>query len=49
MSTPRGRGGLFELSPDNSAPRRTLAESAAAELHRMILAGELPAGSPLRL
>ncbi|WP_211592194.1 GntR family transcriptional regulator [Microbispora sp. H10836] len=49
MSTPPGRGGLFELSPDNSSPRRTLAEAAAAELHRMILAGELQAGSPLRL
>ncbi|WP_067179467.1 GntR family transcriptional regulator [Microtetraspora niveoalba] len=44
-----GRGGLFELSPDNSGPRRTLAETAAAELHGMILAGALPAGSPLKL
>lgn len=49
MSTSPGRGGLFELSPDNSTPRRTLAETAAAELHRKILAGDLPAGSPLRL
>lgn len=28
---------------------RTLADTAASELHRMILSGELPAGSPLRL
>ncbi|MDX6738774.1 GntR family transcriptional regulator [Actinocorallia sp. A-T 12471] len=28
---------------------RTLADTAASEVHRMILAGELPAGSPLRL
>ncbi|MFE9104425.1 GntR family transcriptional regulator [Actinomadura geliboluensis] len=47
MST-SGRG-IFELSPDNPGSRRTLADTAAAELHRMILAGELPAGSPLRL
>ncbi|MGW4794241.1 GntR family transcriptional regulator [Nonomuraea sp. NPDC004297] len=49
MSTSPTRGGYFELSPDNSTASRTLGESAAAELHRMILAGELPAGSPLRL
>jgi DNA-binding GntR family transcriptional regulator len=28
---------------------RTLAETAAAELHHMILSGELPGGTPLRL
>lgn len=50
MTPPSVRGGLFELFPDNSNRRhRTLAETAAVELHRMILAGELPAGSPLRL
>ena len=49
MSTAGDRGRNFELSPDNITGRRTLAETAAAELHRMILAGTLPAGSPLRL
>jgi DNA-binding GntR family transcriptional regulator len=29
--------------------RRTLAETAAAELHQLILSGELPSGTPLRL
>ncbi|MGC9670286.1 GntR family transcriptional regulator [Planosporangium sp. 12N6] len=38
------------LSPDVAGPRhRTLAETAAAELHQMIMSGELPPGSPLRL
>lgn len=47
---PSGRAEFFELSPDNiSRPRRTLAETAASELHRMILTGVLPAGSPIRV
>src|SRR3954462_975012 len=38
LMTGGGRGG-----------RRTLAEHAAAELHQLILSGELPSGTPLRL
>ncbi|ROO83072.1 DNA-binding GntR family transcriptional regulator [Actinocorallia herbida] len=39
------------VGPSALTPRkgRTLADTAASEVHRMILAGELPAGSPLRL
>jgi DNA-binding GntR family transcriptional regulator len=39
----------FRLSPQGGVRQRTLAETAAAELHRMIMSGELPAGSHLRL
>jgi DNA-binding GntR family transcriptional regulator len=39
----------LELIPGGTASRRTLAETAAVELHRMILSGELPSGTPLRL
>jgi DNA-binding GntR family transcriptional regulator len=37
------------LLPDGRGDRRTLAETAAAELHQLILSGELPSGTPLRL
>ncbi|GAB3436890.1 GntR family transcriptional regulator [Phycicoccus ginsengisoli] len=48
--TQRGRSGALELVPDGVPPgRRTLAETAAVELHRLILSGELQAGEPLRL
>jgi len=39
----------LELIPGGPSSRRTLAEVAAAELHQLILSGELPSGSPLRL
>jgi DNA-binding GntR family transcriptional regulator len=39
----------LELMPTGPTSRRTLAEAAAAELHDMILSGELPPGTPLRL
>jgi DNA-binding GntR family transcriptional regulator len=39
----------MELSPGGPGSRRTLAETAAAELHQLILSGELPSGTPLRL
>lgn len=37
------------LTPGDGYQQRTLAERAAAELHRMIMSGELPAGTHLRL
>jgi DNA-binding GntR family transcriptional regulator len=37
------------LLPGGRSDRRTLAETAAAELHQLILSGELPSGTPLRL
>jgi DNA-binding GntR family transcriptional regulator len=39
----------LELTPSGPSSRRTLAEVAAAELHELILSGELPPGTPLRL
>jgi len=40
----------LELLPGGGrGGRRTLAETAAAELHQLILSGELPSGTPLRL
>ncbi|WP_328994713.1 GntR family transcriptional regulator [Kribbella sp. NBC_01245] len=39
----------MELMPGGPGGRRTLAETAAAELHQLILSGELPSGTPLRL
>lgn len=39
----------LELTPSGPSSRRTLAEVAAAELHELILSGELPGGTPLRL
>src|SRR6266540_7254798 len=40
----------MELLPGGGrGGRRTLAEHAAAELHQLILSGELPSGTPLRL
>src|SRR4051812_30932904 len=40
----------MELLPGGGrGGRRTLAETAAAELHQLILSGELPSGTPLRL
>jgi DNA-binding GntR family transcriptional regulator len=40
----------LELFPGGDRDgRRTLAETAAAELHELILSGELPSGTPLRL
>ncbi|TDB80495.1 GntR family transcriptional regulator, partial [Micromonospora fluostatini] len=39
----------FRLTPQGGARQRTMAETAAAELHRMIMSGELPAGTHLRL
>lgn len=39
----------LELTPRGPSGRRTLAEEAAAELHALILSGELPSGTPLRL
>jgi DNA-binding GntR family transcriptional regulator len=40
----------LELLPGGGKrSRRTLAETAAAELHQLILSGELPSGTPLRL
>lgn len=39
----------LELIPGGPSSRRTLAEVAAAELHQLILSGELPSGAPLRL
>ncbi|MFG1908288.1 GntR family transcriptional regulator [Kribbella sp. NPDC048928] len=42
--------GPLELLPGGGkGGRRTLAEHAAAELHQLILSGELPSGTPLRL
>ena len=42
--------GRLELLPGGGkGGRRTLAEHAAAELHQLILSGELPSGTPLRL
>ncbi len=42
--------GWLELLPGGGrGGRRTLAETAAAELHQLILSGELPSGTPLRL
>ncbi len=42
--------GRLELLPGGGrGGRRTLAETAAAELHQLILSGELPSGTPLRL
>ncbi|MFK4089635.1 GntR family transcriptional regulator [Kribbella sp. NPDC020789] len=37
------------LTGGGRSGRRTLAEHAAAELHQLILSGELPSGTPLRL
>jgi DNA-binding GntR family transcriptional regulator len=37
------------LLTGSTTPRRTLAEEAAAELHELILSGEIPSGTPLRL
>jgi len=42
-------GGLELLPGGGRGGRRTLAETAAAELHQLILSGELPSGTPLRL
>ena len=39
----------LELTPGGPTGRRTLAEEAAAELHELILSGELPSGTALRL
>jgi len=39
----------LELTPDGPSGRRTLAEEAAAEVHELILSGELPSGTALRL
>src|SRR5215207_6090825 len=39
----------LELTPDGRSGRRTLAEEAAAEVHELILSGELPSGTALRL
>lgn len=39
----------FRLSPQGGTRQRTLAETAAAELHKMIMSGELAAGTHLRL
>jgi DNA-binding GntR family transcriptional regulator len=39
----------IELTTGGPSSRRTLAEVAAAELHELILSGELPGGTPLRL
>ena len=39
----------LELMPSGPSSRRTLAEVAAADLHELILSGELPPGTPLRL
>ena len=39
----------LELTPGGPSGRRTLAEEAAAELHELILSGELPSGTALRL
>jgi len=39
----------LELLPGGPGGRRTLAETAAAELHQLIVSGELPSGTPLRL
>lgn len=39
----------FRLAPQGGTRQRTLAESAAAELHKMIMSGELAAGTHLRL
>lgn len=39
----------LELMPTGPNSRRTLAEAAAADLHELILSGELPPGTPLRL
>jgi DNA-binding GntR family transcriptional regulator len=39
----------IELTTGGASSRRTLAEVAAAELHELILSGELPGGTPLRL
>src|ERR1700742_3047459 len=42
--------GPIELLPGGGkGSRRTLAEHAAAELHQLILSGEIPSGTPLRL
>ena len=42
--------GPLELLPGGGkGGRRTLAEHAAAELHQLILSGEFPSGTPLRL
>jgi len=47
---PANGSGMLELVPDAIPPaRRTLGETAAVELHRMILARELRPGDPLRL
>ncbi|MFI5734644.1 GntR family transcriptional regulator [Kribbella sp. NPDC051587] len=42
-------GPLELLTGGGRSGRRTLAEHAAAELHQLILSGELPSGTPLRL
>jgi DNA-binding GntR family transcriptional regulator len=39
----------IEIMPSGPSSRRTLAEVAAAELHELILSGELSPGTPLRL
>jgi DNA-binding GntR family transcriptional regulator len=41
--------GRLLLPGGGPGARRTLAETAAAELHQLILSGELPSGTPLRL